>query len=114
MDTIKVIGSDYIGWQVGSSVVKMKPEFKDSALKVTINSVIYRLILKGQLPSSFLNMFNSIKDEYFKQMIIDFVSLAIINIISLNMMGDKKSYSKTVIKSAIQSFVSTWTHSMIK
>jgi len=116
MDTIKSVGSDYIGWQIGSSIVKMKPEFRDSALKVTINSIFYRLLLKGQLPTKFMDWFkNSFpNDIYMREMVVDFISLSVLNLLLLNVFGDKKSYGKTVIKSAIQSFVSSWTYTMIK
>ena len=114
MDTFKIVATDYVGFQVGSSIVNMRPEFKDSAFKVTINSILYRLIIKKMLPQGFLDFFSKIQDQYFKQIVIDFISLAVLNLISLNMMGEKKSYGKTVIKSAIQSFVSSWSYSMIK
>jgi hypothetical protein len=114
MDTIKIVASDYVGFQVGSSIVKRELEYKDSPLKVTINSILYRLILNKMLPNSFLNFFNSIKDEYFREIIIDFVSLSVLNVITLNIIGEKKSLTKTVIKSAIQSVVSKSLHNMIK
>lgn len=106
METVKIVASDYVGFQVGSSLTKMKFEYKDSPLKVTIDSILYRLLIKGFLPSSFLNFFNGIKDDYLKNMVIDAISLAVLNVITLNLIGDKKSISKTVIKSAIQAVVS--------
>jgi len=114
MDTFKNVATDYVGFQVGSSIVNMRPEFKDSALKVTINSALYRAIIRGRLPQQFLDFFNKMEDKYFKEMLIDFIVLGVMNLISMNVIGDKKSYGTTVIKSAIQSFVSSWSHSMIK
>jgi hypothetical protein len=87
MDTIKIVASDYVGFQVGSSITHMHFEYKDSPLRVTINSLLYRLILKRLLPQSFLTFFDNIKDEYFKTIIIDAISLAVLNVISLNILG---------------------------
>jgi hypothetical protein len=39
MDTIKIVASDYVGFEVGSSN-EMKFEYNDSPLKVTINSIL--------------------------------------------------------------------------
>ena len=114
MNKIKVIGLDYVGYQVGSSLVKMKFEYKENAFKILIGSTVYRLLLINFLPKGFIDLFNSIKEHYIREIIIDGIALSIINIVSINIIGNKENPSKTVIKSVIQSLFSNYIASMQK
>lgn len=114
MESIKQVATDYVGFQVGSSLVNMRLEYKDSPFRVIFNSIFYRMLLQNNLPESVQKIFAGIEDKYFREIVIDFVGLSIMNLLAMNVLGDKKSYSKTVIKTAIQSFLSNWTYSKIK
>jgi hypothetical protein len=114
MESVKHVATDYVGFQVGSSLVNMRLEYKDSPFRVIFNSIFYRMLLKNNLPEFITKLFAGITDQYFREIVIDFVGLSVMNLLAMNVLGDKKSYSKTVIKTAIQSLLSGWTYSMIK
>ena len=108
MNTVKVVAYDYIGWQVSASIAKMKLEYKNEALRVIINSLLYRVLIKNVLPEFFKNLFSSVKDPYIQNIMIDFIALSILNVISINFDEDKSKSKvlKTIMESGGQSIIS--------
>ena len=99
---IKPVGLDYIGYQLGNSLVQMKLSYKSDALKVIIGSSIYRIGLKEMLPKSVTDLFAGLKDDYIRNIVIDGIMLSLINILFINVIGKREGVSKTMLKSFVQ------------